>query len=89
MHDVLTNISLDPGFSKLSLKFDQVMDFSCVASEFFECLCVCAPQSFAWPAPIVCETLLTNMTNDVADNDAAYCSISSKEKSRAAKAFLH
>ena len=31
-------------------------------------------------APIVCETLLTNMTNDVADNDAAYCSIHQEGK---------
>lgn len=28
--------------------------------------------------PIGSETLLTNMTNDVADNDAAYCSIGKK-----------
>ena len=70
-------------FSKYN-KFDQVMDFSCVASEFFECLCVCTTKFCL--APIVCETLLTNMTNDVADNDAAYCSIIPGKKSRA---FLH
>ncbi len=41
------------------------------------CVCVYA-QASKLSSHILCETLLTNMTNDVADNDAAYCSIGKK-----------
>ena len=85
MQDVLANVSW---VSQGIISLIKLWIFHVLLRNFLN-VCVCAPQSFAWPAPIVCETLLTNMTNDVADNDAAYCSISSKEKTRAAKAFLH
>ena len=40
-------------------------------------VCVCTQVTEA-KSPILRETLLTNMTNDVAGNDAAYCSIGKK-----------
>ena len=61
-------------WTRKSRKIKYVLVLS-VAEEFSECLCT-VYASFA--CPILCETLLTNMTNDVEDNDAAHCSITKK-----------